>query len=72
MKYFRQFLEEVYKIRPLGKLTSRELFSSEQELIGESVVIDDYEIGLQVWYADYARWLEKKYDSIIENMDNDI
>jgi hypothetical protein len=66
MKYFKEFLAEKYKIQPLGELTSEELFSSEQELIGESVIIDGYEIGLQVWYADYARWLEAKYDNLME------
>lgn len=72
MKYFKQFLEQSYKIRPLGELTSKEIFSSDQELIGESVVIDGYEIGLQVWYADYATWLEKRLDNYIENIESEI
>lgn len=62
MKYFKEFLAEKYKIQPLGELTSEEIFSSDQELIGESVVIDGYEIGLQVWYVDYATWLEEKLE----------
>lgn len=62
MKYFKEFLAHKYKIQPLGELTSEEIFSSDQELIGESVVIDGYEIGLQVWYADYATWLEEKIE----------
>lgn len=66
MKYFKEFLAEQYKIQPLGELTSNEIFSSDQELIGESVVIDGYEIGLQVWYVDYATWLEKRYDNLLE------
>ena len=66
MKYFKEFLAEKYKIQPLGKLTSEEIFSSDLELIGESVVIDGYEIGLQVWYADYATWLEERYDDLME------
>lgn len=65
MKYFKEFLAEQYKIQPLGELTSNEIFSSDQELIGESVVIDGYEIGLQVWYVDYATWLEKRYDNLM-------
>ena len=65
MKYFKEFLAEQYKIQPLGELTSNEIFSSDQELIGESVVIDGYEISLQVWYADYATWLEKRYDNLM-------
>lgn len=72
MKYFKEFLAEQYKIQPLGELTSNEIFSSDQELIGESVVIDGYEIGLQVWYADYATWLEKRCDSIMRSNPNTI
>ena len=66
MKYFKEFLAYKYKIQPLGELTSEEIFSSDQELIGESVVIDGFEIGLQVWYADYAPWLEEHYDDLME------
>ena len=62
MKYFKEFLRYKYKIQPLGKLTSEEIYSSDSELIGESVVIDGFEIGLQVWYADYATWLENKLE----------
>lgn len=62
MKYFKEFLAYKYKIQPLGELTSVEIFSSEQELIGESVVIDGFEIGLHVWYVDYATWLEEKIE----------
>ena len=65
MKYFKEFLAEQYKIQPLGELTSNEIFSSDQELIGESVVIDGFEIGLHVWYVDYATWLEKRYDNLM-------
>lgn len=60
MKFFKEFLAYKYKIQPLGELTSQEIYSSDYELIGEAVVIDGYEIGLQVWYADYAKWLEER------------
>lgn len=66
MKYLNQFIEEKFKIKPLGKLTIEELFSSDGELIGVSLIIDDYEIGLHVWYADYAKWLEQRYHNMIE------
>ena len=66
MKYFKEFLNYKYKIQPLGELSSTEIFSSDGELIGESVVIDGYEIGLQVWYADYATWMEERYDNLME------
>lgn len=62
MKYFEEFLTYKLKIKPLGELTSKEIFSSDGELIGESVVIDGCEIDLQVWYVDYATWLEEKIE----------
>ena len=66
MKYFKEFLAYKYKIQPLGELTYEEIMSSDGELIGQSVVIDGYEIGLHVWYADYATWLEEHYDDLME------
>lgn len=60
MKYLEQFLEEKLKIKVLGKLTTTE--SSSGEEVGVSLVIDGYEPGIEVWYADYCAWLEKKIE----------
>ena len=58
MKYLEQYIEEKLKIKVLGKLTTRESNSGEE--VGVSLVIDGYEPGIEVWYADYATWLEEK------------
>ena len=60
MKYLEQFLEEKMKIKVLGKLTTAE--SSSGEEVGVSLIIDDYEPGIEVWYVDYCAWLEKKIE----------
>ena len=69
MKYLKEFIIDKLKIQPLGELTTEEIFSSDHELIGLSLVIDEYEIGLQVWYADYAEWLEEKYERALKLLD---
>ena len=58
MKYLEQYIEEKMKIKILGKLTTRESNSGEE--VGVSLVIDGYEPGIEVWYADYCSWLEEK------------
>lgn len=62
MKYLEQFIEEKLKIKVLGKLTTTE--SSSGEEVGVSLVIDGYEPGIEVWYADYSRWLEEKIEKL--------
>lgn len=58
MKYLEQYIEEKMKIKVLGNLTTRESNSGEE--VGVSLVIDGYEPGIEVWYADYCSWLEEK------------
>ena len=60
MKFLEKYLEEKERIKPLGKLTTRE--SVEGESVGVSLVIDGYEPGIEVWWADYAMWLEEKIE----------
>ena len=60
MKYLEQYIEEKLKIKVLGHLTTRESNSGEE--VGVSLVIDGYEPGIEVWYADYCIWLEKKIE----------
>lgn len=63
MKYLKQYIEEKIKIKVLGELTTR--YSCEGEAVGVSLVIDGYEPGIEVWYADYANWLEEKYEELL-------
>lgn len=61
MKYLEQYIEEKLKIKILGQLTTNEC--PEGEEVGVSLVIDGFEPGIYIWYADYAKWLEEKLDS---------
>lgn len=75
MKYLEQFIEEKYRIKALGKLTTTE--SSSGEEVGLALVIDGFQPGIEVWYADYAMWLEEKVaklerDIEILNNPNDV
>lgn len=64
MKYLEQYIEEKLKIKVLGKLTTREC--CEGDGLGVSLVIDGFEPGIEVWYADYSNWLERKLDELLE------
>lgn len=73
MKYLKEFLEQQYKIRPLGELTSEEYYEvADGALVGEEIVIDGFKPGIIIWYADYARWLEKRLSNYIENIESEI
>ena len=60
MKFLEKYLEEKERIKALGKLTTKE--SVEGESVGVSLVIDGYEPGIEVWWVDYATWLEEKIE----------
>ena len=58
MKYLEQYLEEEIKIKVLGELETVDCPNGGD--VGVSLVIDGFDTGIEVWYADYAMWLEKK------------
>ena len=60
MKYLEKYLEEKMKIKVLGNLTLK--CCNEGGFVGASVVIDGYEPGIEVWYVDYAKWLEEEIE----------
>ena len=60
MKYLEKYLEEKLKIKVLGELGIVD--SSMGGEVGISLVIDDFEPGIEIWYADYAAWLEEKIE----------
>lgn len=62
MKHAEQYLIEALKIQPLGKVTFGP--SSSGGEVGCSVKIDGKDIGLEIWWSDYATWLEKKIDEM--------
>lgn len=63
MKYLEKYIEEKMRIKILGELTTREC--SEGDDVGVSLVIDGYEPGIEIWYVDYANWLENKFDDLL-------
>lgn len=62
MKYIDEYLREVMKVEPLGKVTLAD--SGESKGTGCAVLIDGKDVGIDVWWQDYAKWLEKKYEAI--------
>ena len=60
MKFLKEYLEEVRKIMPLGKLESREDMIN--DLSGEMIYIDGTCSDLFISHADYANWLEEKFE----------
>ena len=60
MKYLEQYLEEEIKIKVLGELETVDCPNGGD--VGVSLVIDGFDTGIEVWYADYAMWLEKKLE----------
>ena len=58
MKYLEKYIEEKLKIKVLGELTTIGIDGG--GCVGVSLVIDGYEPGIEVWYVDYAKWLEEK------------
>ena len=68
MKYIEQYMEEVLKIKALGKVTM--LSCSNGEEIGSSIVIDGKDTGIEVWWIDYAMWLEKKARSAFAKIED--
>ena len=69
MKYLEQYLKEKIKISILGELTTDS--SAEGDNVGVSLIIDGYEPGIEVWYADYANWLEEKIEILNTKLANE-
>lgn len=65
MKYLEKYLEEKLKIKILGELSVKS--SVEGDDVGVRLIIDGKETGIEVWYVDYATWLEEKFELEIDN-----
>lgn len=62
MKYINDYLEEEVKIKPLGKVTFNESCLGEE--VGYEIVIDGVKTGIEIYWNEYATWLEKKLELI--------
>lgn len=66
MKYLLDYLKEEMFIEPVEGT----IFETDEEFegdvpIGERLVLNHKDIDIVVWYVDYDRWLEKKYDDLL-------
>ena len=66
MKYIKEYLETVVKIKPLGELTTKD--DELNGMSGEMVYIDGKCSDIFISHADYANWLERKYEQ--KSIDN--
>lgn len=67
MKYLEQYIKEKLKIAILGELTTDG--STEGDNVGVSLIIDGYEPGIEVWYVDYANWLEEQMEALEKRLE---
>ena len=58
MEYIKEYLKDVIKVKPLGKLTTKE--DELDGMSGEMVYIDGKCSDIFITHADYANWLEKR------------
>ena len=67
MKYLLDYLKEEMFIEPVeGTIfETEEEFASDNVPIGERLILNNKDIDIVVWYVDYDRWLEKKYDDLL-------
>ena len=69
MKYILEYLREVSFIEPIeGSVvgTIEEYADSTCPGIGRRLIINGKETDIVVWYADYDKWLENKYEELLK------
>ena len=64
MKYIEDYLAERTKIKVLGELKTIDEESEPYMVVGKRLVIDDVESDIVIWYIDYCKWLENKYEEL--------
>lgn len=60
MKYIVEYLEQEMNIHPIGEVTF--IPCAEGEEVGYTIVIGGKTTTLNVWWTDYATWLEKRLE----------
>lgn len=63
MKYIFDYLREEMFIEPIAGTTVEieEEFAADDIPIGYRLILNGKDVDIVVWYADYGRWLEKKF-----------
>ena len=46
------------RVKPLGRVTTDPYETTSGCYAGESILIDDKDVGIVVYYIDYIKWLE--------------
>lgn len=64
MKYVEQYLYDVVKVKPLGKITTQE--DKLYDLSGEMIYIDGQCSDIFIAHADYANYLESVIDEYVQ------
>lgn len=68
MEYIVEYLENEMNIHPIGEVTFEPC--AEGEEVGYTIVIGGKTTTLDVWWSDYATWLEKKIKNLQDNKVN--
>ena len=73
MKYLLDYLEQEMFITPVeGTIfETEEEYAADNIPIGERIILNNKDIDIVVWYADYDKWLEKKYVELLNNNENE-
>lgn len=74
MKYILDYLREEMFIEPIAGATVDidEEYADATTPVGYRLVLNGKETDVVVWYADYYRWIEKKYDELKSKIDENI
>lgn len=66
MKYILDYLKEEMYIQPVEDaiVTYEEEYADCNTPIGYRLKINGKDVDIVVWYADYLRWIEKKFDKL--------
>lgn len=67
MKYLLDYIREELFIEFVeGTIfETEEEFASDNVPIGERLILNNKDVDIVVWYVDYDRWLEKKYEELL-------
>lgn len=66
MKYILDYIKQCLYLKIVEGTTIEyeEEFASDNIPIGYRLILNGKDINLVVWYADYNKWLEEKYESL--------
>lgn len=72
MKYILEYLKEEMFIEPTAGSTIdlEEEYASGDIPIGYRLILNNKDVDIVIWYADYGRWLEKKYVGLQTDIQN--